>query len=80
MLGYLTVGQAVEEVNWIHALSVSTVAALICFIKQLVKLLRGLTVEDQAGAQLAQQMKELHNLATETVDEPEDSEVIEYDE
>ena len=36
LLGFMTVGQALDEVNWRHALSVGAVAAIICFLKQII--------------------------------------------
>lgn len=38
MLSCMTVGQAITEINWMHALSISAVAAIIAFLKQVVKL------------------------------------------
>lgn len=38
MLSCMTIGQAVTEINWVHALSISVVAAVIAFLKQIVKL------------------------------------------
>lgn len=32
MIGLITVGQAFGEVNWLHAVSVSGVAALVAFL------------------------------------------------
>lgn len=37
MLGCLTVGQALTEINWVHALSISAVATIICLLKQIAK-------------------------------------------
>lgn len=38
MLGFLTVGMAISEVSWVHALSVSVVAAIIALLKSIVTL------------------------------------------
>lgn len=37
MLGFMTVGMAINEINWIMALSVSTVAVIITICKCLIK-------------------------------------------
>ena len=37
LLAFMAVGQAIEDVHWIHALSVACLAALICLIKQIAK-------------------------------------------
>lgn len=38
MLSCMTIGQAITEINWMHALSISAVAAIIALLKQIVKL------------------------------------------
>ena len=40
MLGCMTVGQALTEINWLHALSISAVATIICLLKQVAKYAR----------------------------------------
>lgn len=75
LLGYITVGQAVTEVNWIQGLSVAFVAALVCFLKQIVKHFKGLTVEQETAAKIAKEMDELAGYVADYVEEPEDSEV-----
>ena len=35
-LGFLTVGAAISEINWMHMLSVSAVAAIISIVKSLI--------------------------------------------
>lgn len=37
MLGCITIGQTITEIHWVHALSVSAVATLICLLKQIAK-------------------------------------------
>ena len=36
LLGFMAVGQALDEVNWLRALSVGAVASIICFLKQII--------------------------------------------
>ena len=36
LLGFIAVGQTLTEVKWVHALSVAAVAAIVCFLKQIV--------------------------------------------
>lgn len=38
MLGCITVGQAISEITWLHALSVSTVAAIVSLLKSIAGL------------------------------------------
>lgn len=47
MLGCVTVGQALTEINWLHALSISAVATIICLLKQIVKFAREHTAEEE---------------------------------
>lgn len=35
-IGMITVGQAFTEVNWVHIISVSGVAAIVSFLKSIV--------------------------------------------
>lgn len=35
MLGFVTVGQAISEITWLHAISVSTVAAIVSLLKSI---------------------------------------------
>lgn len=41
MLGFLTFGVAISEINWVQAISVSLVATMISVCKCFVKLRRG---------------------------------------
>ena len=47
MLGCIAVGQTLAEIKWEHALSVSAVATIVCFLKQIAKLKRGDTYTDE---------------------------------
>lgn len=38
MLGCITVGQAISEITWLHAISVSTVAAIVSLLKSIAGL------------------------------------------
>lgn len=80
LLGYITVGQAVTDVNWAQGLSVAFVAALACFLKQIVKHFKGMTVEQETASKIAKEMDDLCDYVAEYVEEPEDSEVIEDEE
>lgn len=71
MLGCIVVGQTITEIEWKHALSVSAVATLACFFKQIVKY----TEEDKTAAIIAKEMKQLREHQSETVEEPEDSDL-----
>lgn len=46
MLSCMTVGQALTEINWIHALSISAVATIYCLFKQIVKFAKINTDDD----------------------------------
>ena len=37
MLGCITIGQTLTEIKWVHALSVSAVATIVCLLKQIAK-------------------------------------------
>ena len=76
MLGCMSVGQALAEINWVHALSISAVAALISFFKQIVKYSHN-GVELKTGAIIAGEMTQLHDYPADTAEEPEDAEVSE---
>lgn len=46
MLGFVTIGQAMTDISWKHALSVSAVAVIVCLIKQLGVYARNNVKED----------------------------------
>lgn len=79
MLGCMSVGQALTEIKWVHALSISAVAALISFFKQIVKYSHN-GVELMTGAILAREMTQLHDYPADTTEEPEDSWINEENE
>lgn len=47
MLGCMTIGQAITEINWLHALSISAVAGIATFLKQVVKYARQHTKREE---------------------------------
>ena len=47
MLGCMTIGQAITEINWLHALSISAVAGIATFLKQVVKYSRQHTKREE---------------------------------
>lgn len=49
MLGCIAIGQTFAEIPWVHALSVSGVATVACFLKQIIKYSREHTEPDESG-------------------------------
>lgn len=79
MLGCMSAGQALTDINWVQALSISIVAALISFLKQIAKYAMN-GAELRTGAVIAREMTQLCDYATETVEEPKDSWIDEENE
>ena len=49
MLSCMTIGQAITDINWMHALSISAVAAIYTFLKQIIRLAKENTEEVGIG-------------------------------
>ena len=47
MLGCIAIGQTFAEIAWVHAISVSGVATLACFFKQIIKYARENTKREE---------------------------------